>query len=68
MEATKQEVAPTVDQVDRVSLTALSLASQPPADDPNLVPSPIDGPIEADPKPEPSVAKEASEKASEPKK
>lgn len=57
MGAKEQEVAPTVDRVYRVSLTALSLASQPPAAKDRKVP---------DLKPEASVAKEASEKASEP--
>lgn len=57
MGAKKQEVAPTVDRVYRVSLTALSLASQPPAAKNRKVP---------DLKPKASVAKKASEPAEAP--
>lgn len=51
MGAKEQEVAPTVDRVYRVSLTALSLASQPPAEKNRKVP---------DLKPKASMAKKAS--------
>lgn len=57
MGAKEQEVAPTMDRVYRVSLTAFSLASQPPAE--KKVP---------DLKPKASVAKKASEPAEAPRK